>query len=57
MSASVPDLYLQLTALNTAIAVETDPTRRDKMFLLQRKILKLVLPDMKENLDDIEDTP
>lgn len=46
---------MQLTALNTSIAVETDPLRKDKMLAMQRKILKLVLPDMKENLDDIDD--
>lgn len=57
MAVSVPDLYTQLTALNTAIAVETDAARKVKMFQMQRKILKLVLPDMKENLDDIDDTP
>lgn len=57
MASSVPDLYTQLTVLNTSIAVETDATRKDKMFLLQRKILKKLLPDMKANLDKVADTP
>lgn len=57
MASSVPDLYTQLTALNTSIAVETDAPRKAKMFLLQRKILKLVLPDMKESLDEYDTPP
>jgi len=57
VASSVPDLFTQLTALNTSIAVETDTARKAKMFLLQRKILKLVLPDLKANLDDYDDPP
>jgi len=53
----VPDLYIQLTALNTSIAVETNAIRKAKMVEMQEKILKLVLPEMKAALDDIEDTP
>jgi len=57
VASSVPDLYTQLTVLNTSIAVETDAARKAKMFLLQRKILKLVLPDLKDNLDEHDDPP
>ncbi len=57
MPVNVPDLYVQLTALNTSIAIETDAPRKVKMFEMQNKILKLVLPDMKANLDDIDDPP
>lgn len=53
----LPDDVMQLLSLSAAIAVETDATRKAKIVVLQRKLLRLVLPKIKEHLDQTEQPP
>lgn len=53
-TVDLPEEVSQLTALCVAIAIETDATRKARMFVLQRKLLRIILPKIQLYVDQID---
>ena len=51
----VPDRFSQLATLCAAIAIEDDPGRKSRMLDLERKLLRLVLPEIQGEMDQTDE--